>query len=289
MNPDEPSMAKHFVRNPCLSVFICGLIACCALRAQTFPSDPRAKKAIDDAVEALGGQRFLTMQDRVESGRAYSFYRDTISGLSIATIYTEYIAVPPEKTGQDLGVRERDVFGKTEEYGYTLFREKGAWEVTYKGPRDLDDERVERYHRTTLNDVLYILRVRLNEPGMSFDWKGSDVVENEPVNMVDIVDSEDRVVTVYFNQFTKLPVRQTMVWHDPKTHDRNEELTRYARYREEGGVQWPQQITRERNGEKIYQIFSDFVLINPGLSDAVFAVPTGPATKTPFKLPRQKP
>jgi hypothetical protein len=270
-------------------IFPIGLMICCAaLHAQTFPSDPRAKKAIDDAVAALGGQRFLTMQDRVESGRAYSFYRDKISGLSIATIYTEYMSVPPDKTGKDLGVRERDVFGKNEEYGYTLFRENGAWEVTYKGPRDLDDDRIERYHRTTLNDVLYILRMRLDEPGMIFDWKGSDVVENQPVNMVDITDSENRVVSVYFSQSSKLPVRQTMVWHDPKTHDRNEEVTRYARYREESGVQWPQQITRDRNGEKIYQIFSDFVLINPGLSDAVFAVPTGPATKTPFKMPRVK-
>jgi hypothetical protein len=270
-----------------IPLIVC-LIVCAALEAQTFPSDPRAKKAIADAVDALGGQRFLTMQDRVETGRAYSFYRDKISGLSIATIYTEYLSVFPEKTGKDLGVRERDVFGKNEEYGYTLFRENGGWEVTYKGPRDLDDDRIERYHRTTLNDVLYILRMRLDEPGMIFDWKGSDVVENQPVNMVDITDSENRVVSVYFSQSSKLPVRQTMVWHDPKTHDRNEEVTRYARYREEGGVQWPQQITRERNGEKIYQIFSDFVLINPGLSDAVFAAPTGPATKTPFKMPRVK-
>jgi hypothetical protein len=264
------------------------LIFCASLHAQAFASDPRAKKAVDDAVAALGGQRFLTMQDRVESGRAYSFYRDKISGLSIATIYTEYVSLPPDKTGKDLGVREREVFGKNEEYGYTLFRENGAWEVTYKGPRDLDDDRVERYHRTTLNDVLYILRMRLDEPGMIFDWKGSDVVENQPVNMVDITDSENRVVSVYFSQSSKLPVRQTMVWHDPKTHDRNEEVTRYSRYREEGGVQWPQQITRDRNGEKIYQIFSDFVLINPGLSYAVFAVPTGPATKTPFKMPKVK-
>ena len=139
-------MSKHFVRNPCLSVFICGLFACWALHAQTIPGDSRAKKAIDDAVAALGGQRFLTMEDRVESGRAYSFYRDKISGLSVATIYTQYTSVPPERTGRDLAVRERDVFGKTEEYGYTLFREKGAWEVTYKGPRDLEDERIERYH-----------------------------------------------------------------------------------------------------------------------------------------------
>ncbi len=261
---------------------------CAAVHAQTFPGDPRAKKAIDDAVAALGGRRFLAMQDRVESGRAYSFYRDQISGLSIATIYTQYIAPPPGKTGQELGLREREVFGKNEEYGYVLFRENGAWEVTYKGPRALEDDRAERYLRTTLNDVLYILRMRLDEPGMSFDWKGSDVVENQPVNIVDIIDSENRVVTVCFGQSSKLPVRQTMVWRDPKTHDRNEEITRYAIYREEGGVQWPQQIARERNGEKIYQIFSDFVLIDPGLSDAVFAVPTGPATKTPFKLPKQK-
>src|ERR1700722_3357196 len=110
---------KHFW-NLCLSVFICGFTV---LHAQALPADARAKKAIDDAVAALGGQRFLTMEDRVESGRAYSFYRDKISGLSIATIYTEYLNVAPDKTGRDLGVREREVFGKTEEYGYTLFRE----------------------------------------------------------------------------------------------------------------------------------------------------------------------
>jgi hypothetical protein len=262
------------------------VVFCASLHAQAIPVDPRAKKAIDDAVAALGGQRFLTMSDRVESGRAYSFYRDKISGLSVATIYTEYFAVPPDKTGKDLGVREREVFGKNEEYGYELFREDGAWEVTYKGPRELDDDRVERYRRTTLNDVLYILRMRLDEPGLTFDWKGSDVVENLPVNMVDIVDSENRVVTVYFNQLTKLPVRQTMVWRDPKTKDKYEEVTRYGLYREQSGVQWPLQITRERNGEKIYQIFSESILINPGLPDPVFAVPTGPATKTPFKLPK---
>jgi hypothetical protein len=275
---------RHFVRNLCLSVFICGLI----VRGQAISVDPRAKKAIDDAVAALGGQTFLTMEDRVESGRAYSFYRDKISGLSIATIYTEYTSVPPGKTGQELGVREREVFGKNEEYGYTLFRETGAWEVTYKGPRELDEDLIERHRRTTLNDVLYILRMRLEEPGMSFDWKGSDVVENQSVNIVDITDSQDRVVNVCFSQSSKLPVRQTMVWRDPKTKDRYEEVTRYALYREQHGVQWPQQITRERNGEKIYQIFSDYVLINPGLPDPVFAIPTGPATKTPFKLPKPK-
>lgn len=264
------------------------LIACLsALKAQSL-NDPRAKKAVEDAVTALGGERFLHMQDRVESGRAYSFYRDKISGLSIATFYTQYVPVASGKTGQDLGVREREVFGAKEEYGYVLFREDGAWDVSFRGPTDLEQDKVDNYRRTTLNDILYFLRVRLNEPGLLFDWRGSDVIENQPVNIVDIIDSQNRVITVNFNQDSHLPVKETWVWHDPKTHDRNEEVTRYAVYRDNDGIEWPQQIFRERNGEKKSQIFSESVLIDQNLPDAVFAKPTGPATKTPWKAPKKK-
>ena len=265
------------------------VVAGATLHAQAFSSDPRAKKAIDDAVAALGGERFLNMHDRVETGRAYSFYRDQISGLSIATIFTQYFDVPAGKTGTDLGVRERQVFGKNEEFGYVLFREDGAWEVTFRGPREMDQDRVDSYRRNTLNDILYILRMRLHEPGLIFDWKGSDVIENTPVNVVDVVDSQNRVVTVNFNQFTKLPVRETWVWLDPKTKERNQEVARYGVYRDDGsGIQWPQQITRERNGEKKYQMFADSLLVNQNLPDAVFEKPTGPATKTPWKAPKKK-
>ncbi len=262
---------------------------CQSAHVSPFTSDPRAKKVIDDAVEALGGRKFLSMRDRVESGRAYSFYRDKISGLSVATIYTQYFDVPPEKTGQEVGIREREVLGKNEEYGYVLFRENGAWEVTYQGPRDLEEDKVDSFQRTTLNDILYILRMRLNEPGLTFDWKGSDVIENTPVNIVDIVDSQDRVVTVNFHQYTKLPLKETWTWRDPKTHDRNDEVARYTVYRDDGdGIQWPHTISRERNGEKRNQIFSDNVWIDVGLPDAVFETPKGPAMKTPFKLPKKK-
>ena len=44
------------------------------------------------------------------------------------------------------------------------------------------------------------------------------------------------------------------------------------------GIQWPQQIHRERNGEKIYEIFSESVTVNQQLTDNLFAVP-GPDTR----------
>ncbi|HEV2202733.1 MAG TPA: hypothetical protein VGR73_23185 [Bryobacteraceae bacterium] len=232
-------------------------------------SDLRARKVIDDAIAALGGDTFLNMEDRVEAGRAYSFYNDELSGLSIAKIYTRYLTVAPGRTGQDLAVRERQAFGKNEDTA-TVLREDGAATVNWRGAKELPAEQFERYRDTTLRNILYILRIRLHEPGLLIESRGADVVDHLPVEVVDITDSENRVVTVYFHQSTKLPMKQQFSWRDPKTHDRNDEVTRFARYRETNGIQWPQEITRERNGDKIYQIFADSVAFNQNLTDDLF-------------------
>lgn len=165
--------------------WIAVLIAASAF-AQT-PAEQRGKKLIDQAVEALGGDKFLKMEDRVESGRAYSFYREQISGLSIAKIYTRYITVAQGKTGEQLGVRERQAFGKNEDNS-VLFNENGGWEITWRGAKELPKDRLDRYRETTLRNIFYILRQRLNEPGMIFESRGSDVFENQPVDIVDITD-----------------------------------------------------------------------------------------------------
>lgn len=234
-------------------------------------ADMRAKRVIDDAVAALGGENFLNMQDRIETGRAYSFYHDALSGLTIAKIYTRYLVVPPEKAGQDLGLREREAFGKNEETA-AVFREDAASNLNWRGAKAVPKDEFDRYRDSVLRNILYILRQRLHEPGLIFESRGSDVVDHVPVEIVDITDSENRVVTVYFHQTTKLPVKQTFSWREPQTHDRNDEVTRFARYREiAGGIQWPQEITRERNGEKIYQIFADSVTINQDLTDDLFS------------------
>src|SRR5947209_9571392 len=93
-----------------LLLFLMGVAAL----AQT-PAEQRGKNLIDDAIQALGGDKFLKMEDRIESGRAYSFYREEISGLSIAKMYTRYITIAQGKSGEQLGLRERQSFGKNED------------------------------------------------------------------------------------------------------------------------------------------------------------------------------
>jgi hypothetical protein len=234
-------------------------------------SDARAKRVIDDALAALGGQKFLNMQDRVESGRAYSFYNDRLSGLSIAKIYTRYLTVPPSQSGEELGLRERQVFGKDQDTA-VVFREDGAVNINWRGAKDVPKEQFARFKDSTFRNVFYILRQRLKEPGLIFESRGSEVVDYQPVEVIDITDSANRVVTVYFHQSTKLPVAQKFIWRDPQTKERNEEITRFARYRDNGGIQWPQQITRERNGEKNYQIFAESVAFNQDLTDDLFSL-----------------
>ncbi len=250
------------------------VLFCAALAPAQTAAEKRGKQLVDDVVAAIGGEKFLTMSDRVESGRAYSFYRDQLTGLSIAKIYTRYLTVTKGRSGEELGQRERQAFGKNEDSS-VLFTENAGWEITWRGAKDMPKERFDRYRETTLRNVFYLLRQRLHEPGMIFESRGTDVFENLPVEILDITDSQNRVVTVTIHQSTKLPVRQVYVWQNPETKQRDEEVTHFARYREVGGVQWPQEITRERNGEKIYQIFSDSVLINRDLTDNLFT-PPGP-------------
>jgi hypothetical protein len=134
---------------------------------------------------------------------------------------------------------------------------------------------LERYRIMMLTSIFYILRVRLHEPGMIFESKGSQVWSNQQVNVVDITDSENRVVTVYFNQSTKFPVHQVFYRRDPKTKLRIEEVADYGKYREAGqGVWWPLTTQRMRDGQKIYEGYADSVSINQPMSDSQFILPT---------------
>ncbi len=244
----------------------------CVLMLHAETPQERGKRVVSEALDAMGGDRFLKMEDRVEAGRAYSFYRERLTGLSIAKIYTRYY--PVKDTAHELAVRERQNFGKKEDFG-VLFTDKEAFDITFRGARPLEADRFSRYQETTLRDILYILRVRFFEPGLIFESKGSDVVENSPVEIVDITDADNRTTTVYFHKSTKLPVQQKFFRRDAVTRDRIEEVARYSKYRDVGdGVQWPFAIERARNGEKIYQIFSESVEVSSKLPENLFSLPS---------------
>lgn len=255
---------------------VCGLLL--ALAVAAFPAGAetnieRGKHIVDEALQALGGESYLQMQDRIETGRAYSFYREELNGLSLAKIYTRYLTRPEPPVPAYMGVRERQAFGKKQETA-VIFGENDGYDISFRGARPLPDNTIERFRESLLRNVLYILRMRLGEPGLIFESRGSDVVENLSVDIVDITDADNRVVTVYFSKVSHLPLKQVTYRRDLQTKDRVEEVTRFTKFRDVGGgVMWPYDIQRERDGAKIYQMYSDSVVINNGLADNLFTLP----------------
>lgn len=237
--------------------------------AQT--STDKGKEIVDKSIAALGGDRFLHMQNRVSRGRVYAFFHDQLSGLDVATIYVQYL---PQRPAKGLALREREVLGKKQDYSY-LFLENQAWDITFRGARPVEDETWERYSRSTENDALYLLKVRRNEPGMTFDYVGSDVYVSTHVEIVDITDAQDRTVRVYFDHNTLFPIRATYNWMDPVTKEHNDESMEYDKYRDAGGVMWPFTIERERNGYKTYQMFASSVQVDQTVPAGIFDLPPG--------------
>lgn len=249
--------------------FLAAVASAGVVRAQN--AQQRGKEIAIKAIQALGGDAFRNMQTRTETGRAYSFYREQLSGLSVARIHTKYL------TDGNLPVRQvqRQVFGKKEDDA-VIFTTKDVWEITYRGAKPLPEERFKQYQDSTLRDTFYILRMRIDEPNLVFEARGRDVVENQPVEVIEIFDSENRNVTLWLHSSTLLPVKQRFLRWEPTINDRREEVTRWAKYRDIGdGVMWPFQIQRERDTEKIFELFSEEVKAGGDMPQAMFELPPG--------------
>ena len=231
-----------------------------------------AKAVIDKMVYALGGDAFRRMEYRTEIGRAYSFYHEKLTGLSIARVYTKYL--PASSTAAVKEV-QRQVFGKKQDEA-VIFSEKDAWDVTYRGATPLAPDRIEQFRTSTIHDIFYILRQRLDEPGLGMDLKGSEVIENQSTLAVDIFDSENRSVTVWIGAATFLPVRQRFLRWDPAIKDRREEVSHYTNYRDSGnGVMLPWAVERERDKERIFQMYAEKVTVTEPVGDSQFNLPPG--------------
>jgi len=238
-----------------------------AARAETAPE--RGKRVIERCIEGLGGDAFRQLPGHLQTGSSYHFYYDELNGLSPAKIYTKYL-----EPGAPFREVQRQVFGKKDDDVVLLSGTEG-WDLTYRGAEPIPKDRIDLFRETLLTDIFYILRARMNEPNLGIYGKGADVVENQPVEIVDIYDNENRSTTVWIHSSTWRPVRQLVKRWDPVYQERRDEMTRFSKYGDAGGgVMWPRTIQRERDGQKVYQLFMDSVQVQV-FDDSLFKLPPG--------------
>jgi hypothetical protein len=239
------------------------------LKAET--RQEKATRLVRESLEALGGEAFLQIRNTVQTGRAYSFYREQLRGLAVMTIYERFEPMREDAGPDWLPVSRREVYSEKGDY-YVLFVNGKGWEITFRGARPHDPERMVRYRESTRRNFFYFLRYRLNEPGLYFYHKGVEILNNVPTDAIDISDQQGETITVYLAQSDRLPVEQVYTRRDPKTRIPYEEKSVFSKYRPVGSVKLPWNIRHERDGEKIFELFGATLLVNETLEESLFSL-----------------
>ena len=223
----------------------------------------KAKAIVDQALQALGGQTYLTIRDREQQGRGYGFHHgQPTGGGGVFWSFTEF----PHKERVEV-TKERDIA--------ELYVGNKGWEITYKGPHPLDPKDLEDYLRRRRFSLETVLRTWVNDPGVVLLYEGAANAAQHPASQITLINSQNESVTLYFDTDTHLPVKKSFSWRDPVDRQKNIEEEVYENYRPVSGVVAPFNISRYFNGDMASQRFLNSVTINQGLDPAMFDPKSG--------------
>lgn len=217
----------------------------------------KAKAVVEQGIQALGGQAYLTIRDREQQGRGYSFHHGRESGGGVFWSFAEF----PDKERVEL-TKERDIA--------ELYVGNKGYEITYKGPRPIEKKDLDDYLRRRRFSLDTVLRTWVNDPGVVFLFEGAVIAAQHPALQVTLINSQDESVTLCFDSDTHLPVKKSFSWRDPVDKQKNLEEEVYENYRQVSGVMAPYNLTRYFMGDMASQRFLNSVTINQGLDPAMF-------------------
>ena len=223
-------------------------------------SAAKAKALLQEMIQAMGGNAYLNVKDSTCHGRLGSFgHSGALSGYDV---FLDLVKLP-DKDRQEMSKKRNIIYVTNGNQGWVLDRGGVSAE-----PAD----QIADNQRELQLDLDYILRFRLNEPGMIFHYDGTDVVDLKEADWVEIDDPQGHEIRIAIAKLTHLPIRKEVAMRDPVTHMRTEEVDYYSNFHSVDGVTMYFQQTRFRNGMKVFQVFydPDGCKFNTGLQDSLF-------------------
>jgi hypothetical protein len=228
------------------------------LDKQAQADDQKARGIVQKAIEALGGQLYLTVRSRETQGRSYGFHhgRPTSAGV----LFWSFAEFPDKERAEF--TKERDVA--------RVYAGAKAWEITYKGAKPLDPKDLEDYLRLRRYSLETILRTWVNDPGVIFLYQGNAIAAQHEAYRITVINAKDESVDLFFDTESHLPVKKSFEWRDPVDRQKNVEEEIYENYRDAGGVMVPYNTTRYFNGDMAAERFLNAASINGTLDETMF-------------------
>jgi hypothetical protein len=254
----------------------------------------KARLLVDKAIEALGGQAYLTARQRSEGGRFYNFFQGKSN--SVGTPFRFFDSYPDKdrleiiKRGNYLvpiplvGIIVVTHQVKDKNDFIIIHHGDRGYEITYKGTAAEDGKATADFLRRRQHSLDWVLRKWINEPGVAFFYEGATVTDNKPAEQITVVTAQNDSVTLFLDQSTHLPIQSRFSWRDPLDKLKNVEEVIYDAYKPVQGVMTPHSLTRFMNGQMSYQHFLTSVSYRD-LPDSLFAATV---TYDPRKAPPKR-
>jgi len=215
-------------------------------------NENKAKKLLDQTIEALGGQAYMTLQDSYSEGRYGRFHNETMVGGASFNRYWEW----PDKERFEV-TKERDIA--------TLFLGDRVYEITYRGGKELDPQKDDSVRLGIIRRhyaLDRVLRQWLNEPGTLLLDEGPTLADNKMTERVTVINSKNEAVSILISPDTHLPVSKRFSLRDPQTADKDEEEEIYDNWRMVQGVNTPYSTVVMHNGQIVRQQYYSAVSYN---------------------------
>jgi hypothetical protein len=213
----------------------------------------QARAALDAMVQAMGGQAWLNMKNRMQQGHVAGF--DHGQPGEGTTDYWDYHSWPDDDRIEY--TKHRDVL--------QFYVGREGWEVTYRGKKALPKEQVDDYMRRRDHSIETVVKKWLNDPQTILVYEGQRLAERHLADQVTLISPQNESVTIQMDMQTHLPLRRTFEWRDPVFKDKNLDAEEYDDYHTFDGIPTAFTITRFKNNEIIHQYFLVHVTYNQEL------------------------
>ncbi len=250
----------------------------------------KARALLDQAIQALGGQAYLTYQSKGETGRYYPLFhgRTESSGIPY-NFFQKY----PDKDRFEV-VHQRNIFllygtvsdVKVKNKSDIVLIHNGdkGYEITYKGTAAQDPIDLDKYLRRRSHSVDWLFRKWMQDPEVALFYDGASVVDSKETEGVTLLNRQNDSVTVNLDQNTHYPIKISYSWRDANDKQKNTEEEIYDNYKLVQGIWTAHSITRYYNGETSLQRFVATAGYNLKLPDSAFEAavtydPTAPPKK----------
>jgi len=247
-----------------LVLSICGFATAAPAQEPGGPaeSEDPARRVVERAVAAMGGEAYLGMERTASRGRYFIFRRGG-KGFTRFSDWTMYR--PHVKWRFQLGKGDRS---STRVIDLELGK---GWLLEGKDSvEELPEEEVEEFRRSVKLDLDVLLRDRLDEEGMSLFYYGPDEVAGRgDFEAVEFVDSSNNGAVVFFDRSSHRPAKMEWYFRD-KNGLRHKEETEYSNWHTIRGVTLPLRIDVYVDDEISSQRFVEEMEVNPKFPEGVF-------------------